>query len=265
MDDENAQQEVVVLGLEYKKNNREERDDEKKLINHLRAQFVATSLAHEVDDARDGQEYQKNGGNNLIVSQKNMIQRGKIELCQPLEMAQRGIEIVLDEEIHRQEPVGSEKAEQRSEKRARTEGLQAHGHQKPEERHEIENFHEEKTGDAEGQKCCEDGHHGQSVLIGVEEKDVENDETQTDDTTANRRKQKRGHEREHEEGARHHTAVDTNERVGVVQLHHQQRGESQNRRLHPHFLSHSTEHQADDDAIDGGQRQSPAALGNLVL
>ena len=44
VDDENAQQEVVVLRLQDEKNDGEKRDGEEEFVNHLRAQFVLASL-----------------------------------------------------------------------------------------------------------------------------------------------------------------------------------------------------------------------------
>ena len=136
-------------------------------------------------------------------------------------MAQRRFVVGLVDEIAGEKPIRRNHSEQRGAERAEAERLQTDGHQQPEKRNEEENLHEKQTGDADGEEGRVNRSDGGFVLIGLKEKHVENYDCQTDDSAFDRREKERCHQHQHEERARHHTAVDADERVGVVEFDHQ--------------------------------------------
>jgi len=75
VDDEDAQEEIVVLRLQNKEDNGEQRDDEKEFVDDLRAQFVFASLPQEMDDARERENDDEREGDERVQVLRNVNRR----------------------------------------------------------------------------------------------------------------------------------------------------------------------------------------------
>ena len=136
VDDEDAQEEIVVLRLQYKENNGEQRDDEKEFVDDLRAQFVFASLPQEMDDARERENDDEREGDERMQVLRNVNRRRQGESREFSEMVERCHVVGSVQEIAGHQPVGRNQSEQRGAERAEAECLQSDGHQQPEKGYE---------------------------------------------------------------------------------------------------------------------------------
>ena len=116
---------------------------------------------------------------------------------------------------------------------ARAPGPQQHAHQQPKDRHKEKGLRPHDAGETPTDKSVEYPSGRRFVLIRAEKARVGTSHTEDGDGRSVTGKLVHTDRCEHEERPRHHATVDTDERVGIVKLHHQIGGEDETEQVDP--------------------------------
>lgn len=112
-------------------------------------------------------------------------------------------------------------------------GPQQHAHQQPKDRHEEKGLRPHDAGETPTDKSVEYPSGRRFVLIRSEKARVETSHAEDGDGRSVTGKLVHTYRSEHEERPRHHATVDTDERIGIVELHHQIGGEDETEQVDP--------------------------------
>jgi hypothetical protein len=144
-----------------------------------------------------------------------------------------GVNILLEEIIAACKPVRNYQSEDGSKERLPTESHDIRGKEYPKDRNKEYDLNEGNGRDAYENECIEDSSGSMFVLISMKKGDITGRHTHHDNGSADAWKQEAGHRTEHQKGAGNHSAVDAQQGIAVVELHHQQSGDGKTGKLNP--------------------------------
>lgn len=124
VDDEDAEQKIVMLRLQDDKNNRQKSHKQKKFIHPLCTQAISAAVAQEVYDTRESQYDDECEGNEFIQAERHVSATGKrLKLDERQKMVEGRFVVEDKEEIESEKPIRRNQTEQRGTEGAKTEYL----------------------------------------------------------------------------------------------------------------------------------------------
>ena len=114
IDNEQTEQEMIVLWLQQHEKHDEESEVDEYLVDHLRAQFVLTTLAKKMDDSHESDKHHKacsdHNAYSLDAENRHLQERQRLKSSQCREMSKRCLVIELKEIIAGGKPIGCNKS-----------------------------------------------------------------------------------------------------------------------------------------------------------
>ncbi len=260
-----AQQHLGMLGLQHCKDHREAEHGDEQVVDHARADLIEETVAQEMDGADDAQQQHKDERYHQVLV-KHLIVEQRVERGDRRYMTGQVLGVAHHQIVGAHKPIGRKQADDAGPKRAPAERHHVAPQHDPQEGHEEHNLDEGERGHAQTEKGIEHPARRLFVLVGLEQRHVEGDDAQLHNGALHVGERHRGHGRKHQEGARHHAAVDADEHIDVVELHHQIRRDDHAPEGHPHLpVDEHASCRPHQDGIYQGQWQCKLTLCYSVL
>ena len=264
VDDHHAQEKIVMLRHDDKEGGRQQVHRDEKLIEHADAYLVVVARAQIVDDARKTDDEDIDKGQGVFQGQMTVVRRQR-HFGQTGEMGHGQGEILLIDEPHGGKPVRGEQSEHGGKEVAPARSLKAENGEQPQGRNEIEGFRICHGTKADEEVGIEGAPHGCAVLIGPEKKEIGRENTHRCHRLADGGEHESDGRRQDDERAGDHPAVDPDEGVAVVELHHEVGGGHETGELNPPLFTGKTCRTPYGGPIDGYHGKREAAFGYSVL
>ena len=210
-----------MLRLQHHKHHYYKVERCERLKKHARAYLVFVTITVKMDHADNGNKGQKHKRYNLVkVKHAYVCYRSKGP--KTLHMKNKSIQLVCVYTIASHKPIRRKHTHQ-----CCTQGACRAGQDVCKKKHKsngkkIKNLDKLCAGYSQHCKSIKHGSCSSFVLISLEEEQEKCDKEQLHDATWQRHEQELCHHHKHDERTRHHATVYAYERIGIVQLHHQE-------------------------------------------